>query len=443
MATTYLTRTLGTPTDNLKWTFSAWIKRSAISGDNPVMSIGGDTSAYTRINFNGNGQIEFDNNPSGFEGRKMTSSYQRDPAAWYHVVVIYDSANGTPGDRMIIYINGSRVTAFGTDADPDASTASGNTSGETVRLGILDTGTYFSGAMAHAHFCDGQAYAASTFGETDSTSGIWFPISSPSVTYGNNGFFAKFSDGATLTDSSGEGNDFTLGGGTVTALKDSPDNNFCTMNPVDNYFANQTFTNTNNTVKSDHPAPAVSTMGLTSGKWYFEGKAIVSTSGSDWQFGLVSKQRTASEQEIGNFPSEYSYRGSNGYIRTDNSETTYGATYTTGDIIGCAVDLTNLKLYFSKNGVWQNSGVPTSGATGTGAISITAPASTLLEAYFPAAGADASANDYTWSMNFGNGYWGTTSVGATNEDDAGIGVFAYDVPAGYYAICTDNLGDQS
>ena len=86
---------------------------------------------------------------------------------------------------------------------------------------------------------------------------------------------------------------------------------------------------------------------------------------------------------------------------------------------------------------------PTSGATGTGAISITAPASTLLEAYFPAAGADASANDYTWSMNFGNGYWGTTSVGATNEDDAGIGVFAYDVPAGYYAICTDNLGDQS
>ena len=77
--------------------------------------------------------------------------------------------------------------------------------------------------MAHVHFCDGYAYAASDFGETDSTSGIWIAKTSPSVSYGTNGVFLKFASGATLTDSSGNGNNMTLGGGTLTALKDSPD----------------------------------------------------------------------------------------------------------------------------------------------------------------------------------------------------------------------------
>ena len=446
MATTYLSDTQATPTNNKKWTWSSWCKFSG-TGEQYIMSAYTDANNNTSIRFlDATNRLDFQNYVSSSDaGRLKTNRYLRDPAAWYHIVCIFDSDNSTSGDRQQIWINGVRETSFATETYPGSGAASIlNASGIVAEVGRRsDSANMLNGELAHTYFCDGQAYPASTFGETDSTSGIWVAKASVSVTYGNNGFFLKYSSGASGTDSSGNSNDFAVSG-TMTNLKDSPDNNFCTMNPVDNYFANQTFTNTNNTVKSDHPAPAVSTMGLTSGKWYFEGKAIVSTSGSDWQFGLVSQQKTGTGQEIGTHPNEYSYRGSNGYIRTDNSETTYGATYTTGDIIGCAVDLTNLKLYFSKNGVWQNSGVPTSGATGTGAISITAPAiSTLLEAYLPAAGADASANDYTWSMNFGNGYWGTASVGATNEDDAGIGVFAYDVPAGYYAICTDNLGDQS
>ena len=449
MATTYLSDTQATPTNNKKWTWSSWCKFSG-TGEQYIMSAYTDANNATSIRFlDDTNRLDFQNYVSSSDaGRLKTTRYLRDPNAWYHIVCIFDSDNVTSGDRQQIWINGVRETVFDTETYPGSGAASIlNASGIVAEVGRRsDNANMLNGELAHTYFCDGQAYPASTFGETDSTSGIWVAKASVSVTFGNNGFFLKYSSGASGTDSSGNSNDFAVSG-TMTNLKDSPDNNFATMNPLDNYFANQTFTNTNNTVKSDHPAPAVGTIALTSGKWYFEGKAIVSTSGSDWQFGLVSKQRSASEQEIGNFPSEYSYRGSNGYIRTDNSETAYGATYTTGDIIGCAVDLTNLKLYFSKNGVWQDSGDPTSGATGTGAISITDPATisgqNQIEAYLPAAGADASANDYTWSMNFGNGYWGTASVGATNEDDAGIGVFAYDVPAGYYAICTDNLGDQS
>ena len=104
-----------------------------------------------------------------------------------------------------------------------------------------------------------------------------------------------------------------------------------------------------------------------------------------------------------------------------------------------------MNLYFSKNGTWQNSGVPTSGATGTGAIDITQGAyiTNPLNAWFPAVCGDSNGQNYTWSTNFGNGYFGTTAVSSAESDDAGIGSFEYDVPAGYYAICTDNLGDQS
>ena len=450
MATTYLTRTLGTPTDNLKWTFSAWIKRSAITGDNPVMSIGGDTSAYTRINFNGNGQIEFDNKPSGFEGRKMTSGYHRDPAAWYHVVVIYDSANATPGDRMIIYINGSRVTAFGTDADPDASTASGNTSGQTVRLGILDTGTYFSGAMAHAHFCDGQAYAASNFGETDSTSGIWIPITSPSVTYGNNGFFAKFADGATLTDSSGEGNNFTLGGGTVTALKDSPDNNFCTMNPLEKNTNNtQTFSNANNTaVITAGYAPIGSTMSVSKGKWYAECHIDSTASSGDLNImlGINGSYNDPGNNTLGYSASAYGYYLYNGYMLNTNTSNsnTGGTQYVTspgGGIVddnkywALALDCDNNKLYVRLDGTWLESADP---SAGTGGYGITAPASTDWGCYRFANGVYFG-NTNTFKWNFGNGFFGTTSAGATNADSDGYGVFKYSVPTGFKALCTAQL----
>ena len=449
---TYLYRTNGTATNSQKMTFSTWFKIGSGAAQKSLFGSVTGSGPYTQVKIMTLATHEnvFRFEASSVEGNAIDLKLNRslrDPSAWYHLVIAIDTTQVSASDRAKIYINGVQETSFATSTYPTQNdTLDFSKTGIQAQVGAYNNTEHWDGMFAHTYFIDGLQYAASTFGETDSTSGIWVAKASVSVTYGNNGFLLTYASGASGTDSSGEGNDFTVSG-TMTNLKDSPDNNFCTMNPLDNYFANQTFTNTNNTVKSDHPAPAVGTIALTSGKWYFEGKAIVTTGGSDWQFGLVSKQRSASEQEIGNFPSEYSYRGSNGYIRTDNSETAYGATYTTGDIIGCAVDLTNLKLYFSKNGVWQDSGVPTSGATGTGAISITDPATisgqNQIEAYLPAAGADASANDYTWSMNFGNGYWGTASVGATNEDDAGIGVFAYDVPAGYYAICTDNLGDQS
>ena len=442
----YLTKTLGTPTNNLKWTFSGWFKIGGMSGDRGIFDLGDNSTDFTRVNMNGNGAIEFDNKVgSSFDGRRMTSAYHRDPGSWYHVVAVFDSANVTGDDRQILYVNGSRITALGTDIDPSSSAASGNTSSKNVRLSVMETSSYFTGSMAHVHFCDGYAYAASDFGETDSTSGIWVAKTSPSVSYGNNGFFLKLQDTSAFgDDSSGNNNDMTMSG-TITQTKDTPDNNFCTMNFLDNYYQAATFSNGNNTVVTANNAPSLGTIGLKSGKWYFEAKAVTSSAGgSDFLVGVCSSEIESAAKELGNYVNDYGYAAS-GNLRNDDGNTAYGNTYTAGDIIGVALDLTNMNLYFSKNGTWQNSGDPTSGATGTGAIDITQGTyiTNPLGAWFPAVCGDSNGQNYTWSTNFGNGYFGTTAVSTSQSDDAGIGSFEYDVPAGYYAICTTNLGDQS
>ena len=458
MANTYLSFTLGTPTDNLKWTFSAWIKKTPdvmSPGDVGVMSIGDTTTAYTRLNFNGNGQLEFDNKPSGFEGRKMTSAYYFDPTAWYHVVAVYDSANGSAGDRMILYFNGSRVTSLGTDADPDADTASGNTSGQTIRIGVTDSSQYFNGEMAHVHFCDGYAYAASAFGETDSTSGIWIAKTSPSVSYGNNGIFLKFASGATLTDSSGNGNNMTLGGGTLTALKDSPDNNWSTWNPLYQPTGNYpTFANCNTTCTSQNSSGkywgSASTLGMQTGKWYAEFKAV--TASNKPSFGVTQAPGLLAYNQtyLGNRNYDYAYISDGGIYNNNNETAAWGNTFTTGDIVMVALDLDNNKIYFGKNGTWENSGDPTSGATGTGAAyTVTSVAAATAAndwnspnsegAYFFAC-SDQSTGGDTMAANFGNGFFETTAVtSAGNSSTGDDSVWEYDCPAGYYGLNTINM----
>ena len=168
---------------------------------------------------------------------------------------MWDTA-ASAADRMRIYVNGVEETSFATDTNPALNLDSLiNTSGNVINIGTYkDSGAvaneFFQGVMAHAHFCDGQAYAASDFGSTDATSGIWVPNTGPSVTYGDNGFFLKFASGALGTDSSGEGNNMTVSG-TMTPTKDDAQNNFCTMNTLDNWRADSTFTNGNNTITTD------------------------------------------------------------------------------------------------------------------------------------------------------------------------------------------------
>ena len=300
--------------------------------------------------------------------------------------------------------------------------------------------------MSHFHFIDGTAYDASAFGETDTTTGEWKAKTSPSVTYGTNGFLI-LKDGNTITDQSSNSNAFTLGGGTLTDLKDNPDNVFATMNPLDNYYAGSTFSHGNNTINtgSGGYAANTSTLGMVSGKWYCEIKAVQIYNGYA-QFGIKGKPATAANDKGGTGTDGYIYTASGGNKVNNNTATSYGTAWNNNDIIGIAVDLDNNKLYFSRNGTWQNSGDPTSGSTGTGAaFTITSASSTPLGAYFPSLSNYDGSGYVKFEANFGNGYFGTTAI-TTNSGNGysgaeGSSKFNYTVPAGYSALSTKGLNE--
>jgi hypothetical protein len=435
MATTYLSYTQGTPTDNLKWTWSSWIKRGAVNSSavEYLFTTYVDASNYFNLRFNDTDFLDIYNYSSGgAAGRIITNRAFRDPSAWYHIVFVYDSANGVAGDRMRLYVNGVEETSFTVDAsDPSSSQVCiMNANTRVAEIGRRsDASTNFTGVMAHTHFCDGQAYAASDFGETDSTSGIWVPKTGPSVTYGDNGFFLKYASGALGTDSSGEGNTMTVSG-TMTPTKDNAQNNFCTLNPIAGDINEIALSNGNlTTVASASGNGLGGTLGVASGKWYWEAELNGATSGE--QIGILDASKIGCNQDItpGETPNNGFVYTTAGYVYNNGSALLSGlVTATTGDIISMALDITNLKIYWYKNNVLIN----------TGGTSITADLT-----WIPVGGTGGGSERMDQDYNFGNGYFGTTSHGETNADDAGIGLFKYDVPAGYYALCTNNLGDQS
>ena len=111
----------------------------------------------------------------------------------------------------------------------------------------------------------------------------------------------------------------------------------------------------------------------------------------------------------------------------------WGDTFTSSDIIGCAIDIDNGKLYWSKNGTWMNSGDPTSGSTGTGAFNITDTATNYF--WQPVM---SSYNGAQGMFNFGSGYFSTTAITSAGSNGNGA-LFEYDVPSGYYALNTKNI----
>ena len=189
-ASAYLNRTFAAG-NRTTWTWSGWIKRGKL-GAGGVLFQGyssiGDRSAFQ---FNSSDQLFF----NGIVGI-LTTAVFRDPAAWYHMVCVYDSTNATDSNRVILYVNGVRQTVTGTY--PTVSQA------EFINgawLHYLSTGysgafEYTDGEMAEVNFVDGQALTAASFGQVSVTSGAWIP-KAYAGTYGTNGFYLPFNGSST------------------------------------------------------------------------------------------------------------------------------------------------------------------------------------------------------------------------------------------------------
>jgi len=453
MASTYLTNTFGTPTNQNIWTFSCWIKRS---NDNVAETIFApdipNGSIYNQMLLRADGTLQwYGTDDAGGNSMNLTTNRVfGDINAWYHLVFAWDSTQGTASNRAKLYVNGVQETSFSTATYPVQNSTAVYTWNEASRLHSLGarryTGSptgYFSGSMSHVHFCDGTAYQASTFGETDSTTGEWKIKTGPTVTYGNNGFFLKMEDRTNLDlDSSGNAHTFTTVGN-LTATYDNPSNNFCTMNPLDNYYLGGTFTNGNNTVgTSGGKEWATGTMGVSAGLWYYESETGQETAFDYNYIGIAHGPATSSNMSLGKRANDYALSSYNGKIYTNNAGNTYGDSWSgTGVILGVYIDLNANKLYFAKDGVIMNSG--------TG-FDITAAASTTNSFYTPAVADDHSQYNTDWLCNFGNGYFGTTAVTSAVADAGGIGAFEYDPSDGgassfdgvakdFRAICTKNI----
>jgi hypothetical protein len=450
MASTRLYRTPGSAGNRLKWTWSSWVKLATQAATTTywgqtLLCASSDSNNYTELALQNSGAMDFVNVTGGStDARLVTNRLFRDPSAWYHIVIVWDSANATAGDRMKLYINGVEETSFATDTNPSSSLNSLMNNNILTEVGSREGGNnYFNGAMAHTQLCDGYAYAASDFGETDSTSGIWVPKTSPSVSYGTNGYFLKYASGATGTDSSGQGNTQTVAG-TIVSLKDTPNDNFCTWNPLDvNSISSNdmdytdimtTVVPTGNNWKS-----TTSTIGQCTGKFYFETK--ITGSDTNWWVGIVDPsliQYVAGDKKITEYPRGYAITA-NGSKGNNGSEVSWGTTsIAQNDIICIAVDLTNSKIYARKNDdAWLVSGDPTSGATGTGSAYTLAQNQGNNINYVPAVSAYSVNSKLT--ANFGQGYFGSTAVASAGTNASGVGTFEFDVPTGYTAFSTKGL----
>jgi hypothetical protein len=451
MATTRIDKTFASAGTRNKWTFSAWIKTMRNSGTNHIFSYyNADNARWSTLQIEGSDRLRYyDYNGGTFYTQLVSTRKLRDANAWYHIVLRYDTPQSTAADRVRMYVNGEQLTVFDTATYPNQNhSAYINNDTNPHTIGHEITGGYFDGVMSHIHFTDGYSYGADSFGSTDSTTGEWKINTSPSVTYGTNGFWI-LKDGNSLTDQSPNTNNWSANGGTLTKTEDSPSNIFATLNPLSNYWSNQTFSYGNNKIVSpgDRHDFAISTLGMNvgSGKYYAEFKLISAAGSAHCVVGISDHSYMGNNEELGQENYSIAYVNG-GTLRSSNTDVATGVgTYTAGDIIGVAVDMENLKIYWHKNGTYVNSGVPTSGSTGTGAVSIhnidTSPNSSARGQgnYFFAVGNWHSGASSTWEANFGNGYFGTTAVSSAGTNASNNGIFEYDVPSGFTALSTKGL----
>ena len=462
--------------DRKTHTISFWHKRAPIGigtgageMESTTNDIWGTPSEGDTLRFNGSSLAFFQEGGSG--GQIYTTARFRDCSAWYHFVIAVDTTLGTAANRLKMYVNGVLMTEFDTEDYPDQNAEFKlMQNGQVFRIGAGHGGTTTAdgqGYNAEFIIVDGAAKAASDFGEFNGN-GIWVPkkyTGDFNTGSGTNGAHYKFEGtaegtgaGSTGLDSSGNSNNMNFEN-QVGGLTDTPTNNFCTLNPLDRTISTTYDGQLVRGMLEYQPESGYSmvrgTMGMTSGKWYWEIK-VGSNAGHN--FGVCTANMNiplATTQENGfvinsiegdaemfaiyaasHYRSYHVYDGTNWNSAAAWSDVT---NISSGDILGFAFDADNLDIYFSKSGSWTNvltnqdpEGDP---GSNTPFVYHAAINNDENEAWLPFV-----SNNYNQDMhlNFGNP---VHSISSGNADANGYGNFEYAVPDGYYALCTKNLAE--
>ena len=430
-----------------KFTLSFWTKYAAvqnIGSEGPILfSSENNSSDYIIFQFNTSNQIDFQF--QGTQNRRITNRVFRDPAAWYHIVVAIDTTQGTAGDRLKIYVNGVQETSFATSTTNVSQSANISPLDETLNYSI---GRYngqssdfcYDGYFAEFAAIYGTAYAASDFGEFDEDSpNIWKPKDfKDDVTSGSNGYYLEFKQSGTGTDANGmgadtSGNDNHFAVNNLTAVDQSTDtctNNFTTLNPL---FPESNISLTEGNLKasgdgSANWSSAITTFGLTSGKWYWEWTA---TSNNNAFAGIASEALVNSTLISDTTP--YDQNGlilyfTAGRKTVDGTDTESHFTAWSSGTMSCALDLDSgtrtIKMYHNGSQTGDTIDLTANFASG--------------DAVFPVFMVNSGSNTSIINTNFGSPFYANSSDAA---DANGYGAFEYAPPSGYYAINTKNLAE--
>jgi len=430
----YLSRTPSGAGNRKTFTISAWIKRGQVTTLSNIMS------AWSSNADSGHFLLRFDSaerlDVSTYSTNVLTTTRVfRDSSAWYNIVCAVDTTSGTADQRVRLYVNGVEETNFSTRNNPSQSAdlEINNSSIQVIGANYYSSSaqSYSDGYLAEFVLIDGQQLTPTSFGAFNPVTNIWEPRGYAG-TYGTNGFKLNFSDSSALgDDTSGNGNDFTANNLTsIDQSTDTPSNNFATMNPLYK-LSNVTFSEGNlQHTNAGNWQPGLSTIGVSSGKWYFESKFTAVTGGSNNAFIGISLDTEADGLTlVGNSANSYGYENT-GQKKNNTSSASYGDSWTVGDIVSCYVDLDNGAIYFGKNGTVQASGDPTSGSAKTNAAYTFTTGGTYL----------LGVSDYygTQQINYGSPPF---SISSGNADANGHGNFEYAVPSGYFALNTKNLSE--
>jgi hypothetical protein len=405
------------------WTVDFWAYNGASENDSYILNHSTDSSNLWGIKMKTSCAPQFFIQVSGSNIVDITATTDSGRAdAWHHYAIVKS------GDDWVWYVDGtSSATLTDTSDDPGFS--------GSLYLGrnyASATGQNFTGYLDEIRISNTARYTA-TF--TPQTTAFTADANTMLLIHSN---WA----GGLGADSSGNYNTFTPTNLVATdQMIDTPTNNFCTMNPLaggDGSGGGQVLSegNLKDTAATDNSGIAL-TMGLPgSGKWYWEWEV------EDYEtamfIGIYAPEKVTLDAGTTTSEGFWIYRGDTGNIYGGGSNASYGNAWNTaGDIVGVAADMDNGALYFSVNNTWQNSGVPTSGATKTGAA-----ATDLLTTGYDWVPALKMHHTSSGVLNLNCGQDSSFAGEKTaqgNQDSNEKGDFYYEPPTDYLALCTDNL----
>ena len=452
----YLNRTIQAGGDLRKWTMSCWFKLSAgigFGGNQYYLMTSKLSSSYDTMIFDVDSDNLFYYQTAG-KYYKPNGAF-RDPTAWGHLVVVYDSDNGTAADRKIVYLNGTRLSVndsqqIGQNVDSKFNSNSVHYIGARQDNNASYYGDFY---LAELIWADGQAYAPSQFGE--SKNGAWIPKNPSGTNFGTTGYHLKFTNSSDFgEDFSGNNNDWTANSmATHDQTTDTPTfndtnaGNFATMNPLTAGTDSPELADGNlrmDNFSGSDIAGALATYGLPpqSGKWYFECFINSPNSGDNYPFVGLTADAFNINATKGVSQRDLSYNlGTGGsssdatYIGTITTTFTGHNAYADNTVMGVFVDMNARKLWYAKDGSFFNSGNPQTGANASYAWTNDV---TLIPHFvsFSGYGADSI-------FNFGQeGTFAGNKTAGDHADVTGYGNFLYD-PGDYKALCTGNFPTPS